>query len=760
MKHIARQACLATLFSLATVSIAWGQRAPQEPHIGYAYPAGGRQGTTFEVTVGGQFLKDTSEVHVSGKGVRVSVVKYFRHLTQGEAVGLRMKLNDARDKLLEERKLNEKPGVKFPPLTQAMIAKEAGLTEAQLAALEDYRKRDTDPKRQPNIQLSEEVTIQVRIAADARPGDRELRLVTPLGMSNPMFFHVGQLPEYRENEPNDTTPERIEEALPVVLNGQAMPGDVDRFTFKAKKGTKLVAACGARELIPYLADAVPGWFQAVMALHDSKGTELAYADAFGFRQDPVLYYQIPEDGEYSIEVHDSIYRGREDFVYRITLGEVPYITSIFPLGGRAGSQPMVDVKGWNLPSDKLKVDAFYDRARPIRSVNVKQDRVVSNRMPFAVDGLPETVEQEPNDKTDQAQAVTLPMLVNGRIDRPGDIDYFRFDGKARDNVVIEVFARRLNSPVDSTLRLYDDEGQEVAANDDYEDKGAALTTHQADSRIAYTLPLTGTYYVRLNDAQSQGGPEYAYRLHIRPPRPDFELRVVPSSVIARAGTTVPLTVYALRRDGFAEDIALGLEGAPAGFKLGGAVVPGNQDKVRLTMTVPPTATDEPLALQLEGHSVLRNRKISHLAVPAEAMMQAFAYQHLVPAKDWTVSVVGKGSAKPPVRFTREDGVRIPLGGTATLRAIPANKQQAHELRFELLEQPDGISIASIGPEGDGVVVQLKAEGEKIKPGLRGNLLFSAILERSPPPTPDKPTPTKTRNQLGFMPAIPFEIMPK
>ena len=50
----------------------------------------------------------------------------------------------------------------------------------------------------------------------------------------------------------------------------------------------------------------------------------------------MLYYEIPEDGEYVVEIKDSIYRGREDFVYRITLGELPFVTSIFPLGGPAG----------------------------------------------------------------------------------------------------------------------------------------------------------------------------------------------------------------------------------------------------------------------------------------------------------------------------------------------------------------------------------------------------------------------------------------
>ena len=47
-------------------------------------------------------------------------------------------------------------------------------------------------------------------------------------------------------------------------------------------------------------------------------------------------FMAPSDGEYALVIYDAIYRGREDFVYRITLGEAPFVTSLFPLGGRAG----------------------------------------------------------------------------------------------------------------------------------------------------------------------------------------------------------------------------------------------------------------------------------------------------------------------------------------------------------------------------------------------------------------------------------------
>ena len=104
------------------------------------------------------------------------------------------------------------------------------------------------------------------------------------------------------------------------------------------------------------------------------------------------------------------------------------------------------------------------------------------------------------------------------------------DGRAGDQIVAEISARRLDSPVDSVLQLIDSAGKQIAFNDDHEDKGTGLNTHHADSYIMTTLPSNGTYYVRLGDTQHNGGPAYSYRLRLSAPRPDFELRVTPSSL--------------------------------------------------------------------------------------------------------------------------------------------------------------------------------------------------------------------------------------
>ena len=55
-------------------------RAQARPYIGFAYPAGGQQGTTFQVKLGGQALDGITGAIVSGSGVTARLVEYQKKL--------------------------------------------------------------------------------------------------------------------------------------------------------------------------------------------------------------------------------------------------------------------------------------------------------------------------------------------------------------------------------------------------------------------------------------------------------------------------------------------------------------------------------------------------------------------------------------------------------------------------------------------------------------------------------------------------------
>lgn len=727
------------------------------PHVAFVYPAGGQQGTTFPLSVGGQFLNATAAAHFSARGVSAKVTGYERPLTQKEINDLREEMQRLQDKRSAGRTDSTKPAL------NADDERRVREIRTQLA---------NRGNRQLSPVLAETVTLEITIAPDASPGEHEFRLRTPNGLSNPMVFCVGQLPEFsepvrtatsslnpagpnRELDPRANRPKtEMEITLPAVVNGQILPGEVDRFRFVARKDQRIVMVTSARSLLPYLADAVPGWFQATLGLFDASHHELAYDDDYRFNPDPVLSYKIPADGNYSIEIKDAIFRGREDFVYRVAIGELPFVTSIFPLGATTGERATFDLAGWNLPPEKLVLET-RDKHPGTFLVSMRGNNQFSNSVRISLDGTPGSLEAEPNDRPESSQLISPPVIVNGRVNHPGDQDVFRFDGKAGDQVVAEVFARRLGSPLDSVLWLTDATGRQLAFNDDNEDKGAGLLTHHADSRLACTLPADGSYLLTLADTQHQGGADYGYRLRVGPPRPDFELRVTPSSINVRAGASTAVTVFALRHDGFAGEIALQLRNAPWGFGLSGARIPMNQDKVQVTLTAPFGSTDEVFDLALLGVAMIDGKPIAHPAVPAEDMMQAFAYKHLVASKELKVDVTGRGA---PFRMVTRGPVHLVPGGTVRLVVAAPAARTTGRVSFELVDPPDGITIEkSSRSSGDTIIVSIACDATKVKPGMQGNLLLTGFGER-PNAIPAAKAKNSRPQPLGAVPAISFEIV--
>lgn len=616
---------LAAVAALAPAPAA-SQNPQRGPRIGYVYPAGGRRGTTFEVAVGGQFLDGVRAALFSGRGVEASVREHTKPPSPKEVAAWRERLKALAEKRAAAMRAPATPGA---PRWSGEEEKELSELRARVQSFQG---------RPPNPAISETARLEVRIAADADLGGRELRLLAAGGLTNPVEFRVGALPELREEAPAAReSATRI--ALPAVANGQILPGDADRFRFAARKGERLVFAVEARRLVPYLADAVPGWFQAVLSLYDGEGREVAYADDYRFDPDPVLFFEVPSDGEYELEIRDALYRGREDFAYRIAAGAIPFIEGIFPLGARTGAPAEVEVRGWNLPCDRLGLSPPAGEPA-VAFVSAGAGDAVSNRVPFEWGDLPEIREEEPTGDGSGSLALELPAVVNGRIERPGDRDEFRFEGRAGSEIVAEIRARRLGSPLDSALRLLDPEGREIAANDDAEDRGAGLVTHHADSYLALKLPSDGRYRVLVADAQGKGGPDFAYRLRLGPPRPEYELRIAPSSVSVRPGRRAALRAVAIRRDGFSGEIRLELEGAPPGFALAGARIPAGEVEARVELAAPPRAAGRVVSVGIIGRAEIGGREIARRAVPADAKTQAFAYEHLVPARELLVAVLG------------------------------------------------------------------------------------------------------------------------
>jgi hypothetical protein len=586
---------------------------------------------------------------------------------------------------------------------------------------------------------------EVRIADHAPPGERELRVDTPAGLSNPIYFQVGVLEEVQETEPNDDhmSPELQRVPVPCIINGQVRPGDMDHFRFDAKAGDAVVVDVSARRIIPYLADAVPGWFQAVVALYDEDGNEVAYQDDYRFHPDPVLFFDVPENGTYTLSIRDSIFRGREDFLYRIAIGELPFITGIFPLGSQQGRQVDIALSGRNLPQTRLS-GTLPKEGFDVRHISVKKQGYRSNQMPFAISEEPDVFEAEPNDSVADAQSVAKPVIVNGRIQQAGDRDLFSFSGEQGEAVSIEVVARRLNSPLDSVITLTGPGLDEDVRNDDYVNKdkthlhlGAGLVTHHADSYLSCKLPQTGTYYIEIGDAQYKGGHDYAYRLKVSRTNPDFELLMEPSGMNIAPGGTAAFTIRALRQESFKGEIRLEAARLPEGFTMSEAVIPAGSDMTRFTITAPKKIQGEAVTPEIVGVGMIDGRPVTRPVKPVDDRMQAFLYRHLVPAQELVLAPVSK---RPPLFFEaampRSGVFEVPINSEYRIPFKGKIFMQGKGAALKLDNPPEGLSSQKgwISYRGDRkshtaagqILIEAK---EPLKPGDQLSLVVAAEVKQ-------------------------------
>ncbi|MBP6820468.1 MAG: pre-peptidase C-terminal domain-containing protein [Acidobacteria bacterium] len=228
----------------------------------------------------------------------------------------------------------------------------------------------------------------------------------------------------------------------------------------------------------------------------------------------------------------------------------PYITTTSPMGGQRGTTVTFTVDGYNLtdaseviwskpgiaskimlnselvrephrrssPTATLIVDKSTKHRLTIEAVisseailgyytfRIRTPLGTTNSGRIIVGALPEVAEREEMNFA-EAQSITLPSTVVGDLQRKGDADQFKFTAKAGQTIVFEVVASMLNSRLDSVLTLFDDQGAQLATNND---NGTSR-----DSLLGYTFKQDGEYVIRISDLERQGQMgAYGYRLNI------------------------------------------------------------------------------------------------------------------------------------------------------------------------------------------------------------------------------------------------------
>ena len=304
----------------------------------------------------------------------------------------------------------------------------------------------------------------------------------------------------------------------------------------------------------------------------------------------------PEDGAYLIELRESSYGGNGECHYRLHVGAFPRPTGVFPAGGKAGETVALKFLGAGVGglTTSVKLPEVPTEKWALYAEQDGQSAPSPNWV--RVCAFPNVLETEPNEDREHATSggTNLPVAFNGIIDHDGDVDWFSFQAAKGQVLEINVYARRLRSPLDSVLSVHDANGNALASNDD---------SAGADSYLRFTAPADGKYFVRISDHLKKGGPDFFYRVELTPVVGTLALKIPDVSrnnAQERKSIVVPrgnrfATLVQAERQNFSGDLVIQAPDLPAAITSQCDVLPGNQTLVPVVFEA---ASNAPLAGKL------------------------------------------------------------------------------------------------------------------------------------------------------------------
>jgi hypothetical protein len=138
---------------------------------------------------------------------------------------------------------------------------------------------------------------------------------------------------------------------------------------------------------------------------------------------------------------------------------------------------------------------------------------------FVVSKVREELEKESgtkdsnDDARDAQPAGKLPAVLNGRLEKSGDVDSWAVEPEIGKWIVADLAARRLNSPIDPSMQLLDPDGTVVAfAHDTF---GLdPLVAYQVTRPGRYVLQVSGFAHPPSSDVRFAGSKAAVYRLSV------------------------------------------------------------------------------------------------------------------------------------------------------------------------------------------------------------------------------------------------------
>jgi WD40 repeat protein len=302
----------------------------------------------------------------------------------------------------------------------------------------------TDVKVEIAAKSAESLSLAITVPAQGNAGATELTFIGEAGKSSPIKLALDRFAAVVESGVTDSARAAQVVKIPATLAGVLdRAGDADFYRFEAKAGDQIGVQLVAAELGSKI--------DPVLVLSDANGSVVAEGTT-------TLGFTVMRPGAYSIGIRDREFRGGPDFTYRLHVGDVPVVTSVFPLAIQRGRTMEVHIDGVNLGS------AGGSRVRVGVPADAQPGTRVAVPVPNLALGKPEiTVAEFPSVVVDPVAGadVRIPGSADGILTKPNEAQHARFEARKGQRLAIEVLARRAGSPADPVIEVLDASGKPV-----------------------------------------------------------------------------------------------------------------------------------------------------------------------------------------------------------------------------------------------------------------------------------------------------------
>ena len=438
-----------------------------------------------------------------------------------------------------------------------------------------------------------QVEIEVTLDPATPPGIYPLRVASGKGVSGIVLIGVDKLPQV-------PFADQLSE-LPVALHGAVGAGQVMRTTLAGKKDQRVVLDVESQRL--------GGGLKPVVRLYDSRGTQIAWSPPRrGLGGDARCEVTLPADGQYTLELHDELYKPAGTGFFRLKVGDLQFADLALPLAIAVGSKQAIQFAGTNLSAgaelDATNMSVPGETVAPLPAA----DRFTGAAPRVAISDSPELIESPATGGKPQ-ELPAAPVGISGVLAVKGEEDKYLLAVTPGQKLQFNVVARQFGSPLDGELFIKNEKGVQVAYGDD--------RPGSSDPLVDFTVPAGATrLQIAIKDRIGDGGPDYVYRIAVRDlSRPEFSIQLATDRLIVPAGGTLVVPVQVTRTN-YGGPIALSLENPPAEVQLGGGTIPAGATTALMTLSAQNVS---PLALltRLIGKTVDSPTPIARAATFAE-----------------------------------------------------------------------------------------------------------------------------------------------